>query len=507
MSEIAFTIRDATSAIHAHIHGSRTDYLVAALSADPETIPELQAALKRYLPGEAASFFQHWHSGPDTQPWDAGVCVIDLAARLVVLQSTYSLPERTGGVTVRDHKGKEETIRYHLADDWLFTHHVDGCESLARKRRAEREANPPFDARPVLYDRVCEFIASRCATEPAVDTQQAEDRIRAIHADWLTTPRDDLRGAAPRDVLLKYRSHIGWQLQDRSEQWTVQHAAPPVLSKSSAAYRFAGFGTHENVIYYYLVRTLLRYSWDRVHAGTFAEVSGAIVSEAVHLRAVRDEWLNARNYEEFSGRTPAVMIEHERRRLPEAISGAEMVIDDDCPLCQMLADMPGPGFWHLDGCNMDDEFAFSWCRTQEEWEAKLREREEFNRKFNERWEAEKKRKTLWRSYVNNAAIGNSPTFAIYGFATYLTELVSDLKDASASQEEIAELNRRFGNIREVVDGADFSLIDPVIDRFSESLASLATSYPALADKCNDLDRQVREFGERLVEIPFHDDPQ
>jgi len=29
----------------------------------------------------------------------------------------------------------------------------------------------------------------------------------------------------------------------------------------------------------------------------------------------------------------------------------------------------GPTFWHLDGCNMDNEFVFSVCRTREEWEA------------------------------------------------------------------------------------------------------------------------------------------
>jgi hypothetical protein len=28
----------------------------------------------------------------------------------------------------------------------------------------------------------------------------------------------------------------------------------------------------------------------------------------------------------------------------------------------------GPAFWHLDGCNMDYDFAFSFCRTREEWE-------------------------------------------------------------------------------------------------------------------------------------------
>jgi hypothetical protein len=51
----------------------------------------------------------------------------------------------------------------------------------------------------------------------------------------------------------------------------------------------------------------------------------------------------------------------------------------------------GPTFWHLDGCNMDDGFAFSSCLTLEEWEAENRRREEFDRKFNREWEERQQR--------------------------------------------------------------------------------------------------------------------
>ena len=36
-----------------------------------------------------------------------------------------------------------------------------------------------------------------------------------------------------------------------------------------------------------------------------------------------------------------------------------------------------PTFWHLDGCNMEEEFAFSWCVTIQEWEAEQRRHEEW----------------------------------------------------------------------------------------------------------------------------------
>ena len=48
MSELTLTIRDAKRSVCGHVHGSVVDNLVAALSADPETIEELQVAVLRF---------------------------------------------------------------------------------------------------------------------------------------------------------------------------------------------------------------------------------------------------------------------------------------------------------------------------------------------------------------------------------------------------------------------------------------------------------------------------
>ena len=66
----------------------------------------------------------------------------------------------------------------------------------------------------------------------------------------------------------------------------------------------------------------------------------------------------------------------------------EAVVDHDCPLCQMMAEDTGPYFWHLDGCNMDDDFAFSFHRTRKEWEAERRHWDELHQKFEEEWKRE-----------------------------------------------------------------------------------------------------------------------
>src|SRR6185436_11201396 len=69
--------------------------------------------------------------------------------------------------------------------------------------------------------------------------------------------RGDLRGRSPRDVLLERREFIDSDLETRALQWSLQGEGPPCLGLDSYAYRFAGFGTHEWVVYYDLVRDLL----------------------------------------------------------------------------------------------------------------------------------------------------------------------------------------------------------------------------------------------------------
>jgi hypothetical protein len=43
-------------------------------------------------------------------------------------------------------------------------------------------------------------------------------------------------------------------------------------------------------------------------------------------------------------------------------------------------------FWHLDGCNMDDDFPFSFCRTRGEWEEEERRRKQYDDEFKRQWE-------------------------------------------------------------------------------------------------------------------------
>jgi len=475
VSEIKLNLIDAQQILCGTIHGSMGDACVAALSAEPESIAELEAALKRYVgtapsgqaqmpdgpkalanmvknpPGVFASF----HSFPeiDDAPWDAGILIVDLAARIVAEESTYSQPQPRGEVLY--HNGAHATevwVLYAISDDWKFLHSIAEYKSLHSDRARERASRTLLDVRKVLYGRaLLEFIvksvrdsvvcrATRLETpnstsqsgnggaEEPFSTAPAEEtaeeklalELSAIHAHWLMTCREDLAGQSPRDVLLAKQDFIDFDLHTRQLQWTEQGEGPPCLATDSFAYRFAGFGTHECVLYYDLVRHLLWRALDFEDANEPAELEREIAA----LEQARTEWLE-NPQEDGGGRIPAILIENERRRLPIALRAQDMIIDDDCELCVMSANHVamgyGPGFWHLDGSNMDDDFAFSFYRTQAEWDEENRRREEFDREFNRRWAEREQRLARgepvddfdfdWIDSLNSKSTDRAPTDA------------------------------------------------------------------------------------------------
>jgi hypothetical protein len=452
MSEVKLNLIDTQKILYGITHGSIAEAAVAALSAEPDTVAELEAAMGRYIkPSPDSGAFVGFASGSeiDEQPWDAGIVIIDLAARIIASESTYS--DLTAQGEIRYHDGQSLTdvpVLYRIPDDWILTHSLAGYRGLAERRRKERAAESPLDARAVLYGRpLLEWIVDAVtdadpASLPANTAQLTEEQlgslISEIHARWLLTPCEALRGYSPRHVLLARQEFIDFDLHSRSLQWSLQDEGPPCLSSDSHAYQFAGFGTHEWVIYYDLVRYLLWNAFGVEHHDgdpemlhfvhdalaedaaqtianteiprhinryTLAEpeegelppsLSQAREQQLARLEELKNIWLN-QPHSDYDERVPAVLIENERKRLPIAMLPRDMIIDDDCPVCQMMANPASPlgmgvGFWHLNGAHMDDDFAFSTCRTPAEWEAENQRREEFDREFNRRWEEREDRR-------------------------------------------------------------------------------------------------------------------
>ena len=550
MSEVRLVVREAGRDWSGNVHGSDADRMIAALSADPVTLTELEAAFARFAkPAADRPFFAHFSSGLHDEPYDAGIVVIDLLARLVVVDSSYSSPGPTGQVYYHDGQCATDTsLPYHLAKDWLFTSDLLEWRGVAERRRQERGARPAIDARGVFYGPpLLEFVARETfaafarrltTNEPPIEvraggSRQREeeeityDSLKEIHAAWMLTPRDDLSGVCPRDAALACRAHLAWDLQDQCARWSLLGQCPPGLDRDSFAFRHGGFGTHELVKYYDLVRELLWSCWQRlVESAKTRPAAGGLealtvgdylAGEVPRLERVRDEWLDTPDAE-FHGRTPRSIIDRERARLPEAISGQEAMIDADCPCCQMMADMPGPAFWHLDGSEMDDDFAFDMYHdSREEWEAERRRWDEQSQRFDAVW-SERQRlgvadsgsgapgeKSIWSSSFSVGDDAGVPLgIRLFGIGCHLAELIADIRgnaDALSAQPQaqrlIDELNRDFGNLRELLQTSEPSLaaalIQPVIDRFDDSLAAAAAACPDLAEKCASLTDGLAKF--------------
>ena len=405
MSEVRLNIIDCEGAVHGTVHGSVSDAVVASLSAEPQTVMEVEAAMARFIRPTDQRPFVSFKTGVNDEPWDAGVVLVDLAARVLASESLYSQPENQGEIAYHDGiKATDVAVLYRVPDDWVFLYSLAEYEAVRGRRRAELAACPPLDARPLLYGNpLLDFIVveclhaqSRVSREQEFTDEEIASLISDIHAKWLITPREELNGQSPRDVLLAKREHIDFDLHTRQLQWTFVGEGPPCLSRDSFAYRFAGFGTQECVVYYDLVRHLLWECWERgPNFGKAKKSEGTAAPEITQLKScledLKTEWLE-KPQKDYSGRIPVLIIENERRRFPSTMSSKDVVIDEDCDICRMMGDDISMGlgvsFWSLDGCNMDDDFAFSFFRTREEWEADKRQWQEFNREFDRKWKEE-----------------------------------------------------------------------------------------------------------------------
>ena len=384
MSDVRLNILETERTIHGTIHGTEIDYVVAALSACPTTIEELQNAMARFCkPLLGPKPFALFEPGTNEEPHEAGISFVDLAARVVATEAAYSNPQTKGCVCYHDGtKLTDIKVAYYVPDDWLLLNSVAEYQCIRDLRRAHFAASPPLDVRTVLYNAVTDFIVSECF---AARDAKMKDPVVEIHARWLMTPRDDLRGQSPRIVMLQQREFIEADLQSREDQWGILGEPAPCLDETSVAYRFGGFGTHEIIVYYDLVRFLISRCWKHINK----KRSISVAREVARLRQLQSEWL-ARPEEDFENKSAAYVIECERKRLPLAGTPEDDWFDDNCPLCRAMAEHPRPGFWHFDGSNMDDDFAFSLFSTREEWEELQSFRNEIDRDL-ERGMAQRKK--------------------------------------------------------------------------------------------------------------------
>lgn len=520
MSEVKLTVIDGARWIEGSIHGGEVPRAVAALAADPETIVEFDAALRRFFDshgdadphGPLSSFASHdlaqgrLDSMPRRQPRDAGMVIIDLAAQVIVDGSTYSSLATIG--SVRTDPGGVH-VAYRLAYGWTICDHCSESEAedwrrIAEQRRRRRAAQPRFDVRQVLFGKpLIEFLVDQSLADR---DRPADDAIKAVHARWLTTEREDLGGQSPREVLLDGHERLRDDLESRERQWADSRRCPPALSKNAAAYRFSPFGTSEIVVYYDLVRHLITACRERL--GADGKLNRR--DEVTRLGRLRDAWL-ATPQPEFNDLTPHAVMENQRRRLPEGQTGAEAIADCDCPICQLIAEDDGVYFWAVDSFHLDDEFEFSLYPTREAWEA--------DRPLSDELPVENTADPLperdnvanddgvWQrcfaddDLLTDLPFGQFVQVAMFGFAAMIGELNQDLldfsTDSAAGVSQQRTFNSLLANLRIALHESP-ELIDPALDRLAQELEQAANHLPAIRAKCDDLIRRIEEFPDRLA---------
>jgi hypothetical protein len=508
MDTFRLTVRTADGMWKEEVDSWTSVVVLAALSAEPESITELAEAVRRYLPDH-----QLFDRGPQAR--EASVaeeegawCLVDLQGRTVVAGKEFDLPEPRGAYQAGedDHAKGYPIVWLDTPPDWRFREEGDDWRTEVETRASARAAASPLDTRAVLFGRrLLEFVANGILAAAGNEADEARDyeRTRALHAQWLMTARADLGGRTPREVLLAERNRIGCDLEHRSEQWSRQGHAPPALPRDSNAHRFGGFGTIEVVFYFDLVRSLLNHAWelarqeDRPTAATMVQ----------RLGEFRDHWLSEPNEGTSMSMTPAEMIGLERRRMPIASDGSHLHCD--CPICQADGAFgSGPTFLCFDGhhLELEEEFAFSLIESRGEWE---REQEEY-RKFSEEMDRKRGERaavgtddsdpftdSVWQeSYVNWKALCGSEAGPLKGFVALgfpLAELTNNLRDRPGGTDLLRLLNGAYGRLRASQDSV---AAESTAAELRDALETVCGKFPELTAKCADLQSMVDEVRRR-----------
>jgi len=169
-------------------------------------------------------------------------------------------------------------------------------------------------------------------------------------------------------------------------------------------------------------------------------------------------------------------------------------------------------------------------------EEEQRRWEEHSRRFDAEW-CERKRlgvtdsmsredgsPAIWSRCVDMGETAQVPLgIRVFGVGCHLAELIVGLRAGTdrestppETQRDIDQLNRDFGNLRELLQSSDSSLaealIDPVLHRFAETLNTVATARPDLALQCESLTNnlhkllnpppQERTWDSQDPEVPF-----
>lgn len=524
--------------------GDLATTLIGVASEDPVDWGEMMAYWPRYATGDAPEFASNllMEAIEPTEAIEAlkatdNWIVLDLCQKRFLSGPDFDEVTHDACFALSiDEDGQQcDPLSIHLPPWWELEEHTE-VDAILRPRKSD--VSLPFVDREFLFGApLIEYFADRVLEVAASDDGQAAldggSRGRqnalhlltvAIHRDWLMTPRDEIGGRIPRQMLhggMDWIDKLTWAQRIRFEYDDYPIVAIP---KDTQAYLSGPMGREEIAIYFDLCRELLEaaWFWCRDKAITTEDVADRARHQGLRteliqfLLGTKETWLSS-PFEE--GSPPAFIFECARRRVPRgdgvAIVGmserqtAEHSSDCDCPLCNMIDDgLMGVGFSGVDGhhLELDNEFAFSLCETREEWEEQRMEWSDVSggldhdddldaldddqagdEDFDDGELDDDEFGSAWPKGVTSDDIPGGPSGHLQ-LAYLLTEIVADLKGLGDNADRIKELNTLFTAFR--IDDTDVSVL--AAEQLSQTLEAIAAEHPSLLSR-------VADFQSRLAE--------
>lgn len=520
--------------------------IVALISDDPATWEEALSVWPRYRSPAVCEF-------PSTLPLenrepasiaatlshaDAWV-VIDFNHRRILAGGSFPELKRDIAFKISDDENNERacSVSIHLPP-WWELHENAAITSVNQPRVSP--ITKPLVSREILYGEP--FLVDIASRIIEIATSDARKKCRkflgkrtvapvtiAAHRDWLMTPREDLDGRMPRQLL-----HVAMGWADSvvcGQRLRCEDGVPLVAVPDDwEGFDTAPMGSQEVCMYFDLCRDLIEsgWHWCQTHERLLTtEAKDSLQNQLVRfLRDAKTDWLKKPSDD---GTPPNFIIECDRRRVPwgsglpiegiDAVPSKQHILDCDCPICAMMADgMFGIGFTSISGYHLesDGEFAFSLCETREEWELEQDAFDAFDDGLDDDPDSDEdgpdqdqipdpdtdqRFASAWSGIRQDAPIpGDRGGFLKMAFM--IGEIVSVLQDQGAKQDEIRRLNEDFADYRR----ADAKSANPAT-RLRDTLRSISNRYPELISRSADLQSRIDENARDLANnYPGPDDP-
>ena len=501
--------------------------LIAVVSEDPASWADIAAYWPRYrtsqvpefadgLPIQPADFSDVLAAIDHHESW----LVIDLIQKRIMTGRELDLIGRDQAFAmVVDESGKQHCpLSVHLPPWWELT---EQTVPNAVKQNRERAWSIPKVNRKVLFgEAMIDDLAARMLrvvqSDPwrssgAGENKQSRYKFTLqVHREWLMTPREDLNGKFPRQMLhggFDWIDHLVWAQQIRFQDGGEIVAIPTDVT----GYDEAPMGREEIVMYFDLCRELISTGWqwcieNQIGKEDLAADRARKDQLGNYLSVVKQQWL-ASPFED--GAPPQFIIECSRRRVPhgpgvpivgiEEPPPVEHMVDCDCPICEMMAEgIFGPCFEGIDGhhLELDDEFAFSLNETREEWEAQQAEFAEISasvdRRIAEREACDEldpdELAPVWSGQLHDGPLPGDSTGHLK-LAFMLAEVVGILQTKGAASRDIKQLNEKFTRFRR----SDRKSLPMAGRELNEHLEKLAGCHPELISRAADLQSRIVEL--------------